>query len=53
MNNDELENCIDECYKWIDDVVSKLNDSQKVELLQIFKAHVNTDFFLISSNNSR
>ena len=29
--------------------VTNLNDSQKVELLQIFKAHVNTDFFLISS----
>lgn len=35
MNNDELSNCIDECYKWIDDVVSKFNDSQKVEYFRL------------------
>jgi len=35
MNNDELSNCIEECHKWIDDVVSKLNDSQKVEYFRL------------------
>ncbi|MDH6240566.1 hypothetical protein M2125_000356 [Polynucleobacter sphagniphilus] len=27
MNNDELSNCIEECHKWIDDVVSKFKYS--------------------------
>lgn len=35
MNNDELSNCVEECYKWIDDVVSKFNDSQKVEYFRL------------------
>ena len=35
MNNDELSNCIEECHKWIDDVVSKFNDSQKVEYFRL------------------
>lgn len=35
MNNDELQNCVEECYKWIDDVVSKFNDSQKVEYFRL------------------
>ena len=35
MNNDELRNCIEECHKWIDDVVTKFNDSQKVEFFRL------------------
>ena len=35
MNNDELRNCIEECHKWIDDVISKFNDSQKVEYFRL------------------
>jgi len=35
MNSDELSNCVDECYKWLDDVVSKFNDSQKVEYFRL------------------
>ena len=35
MNNDELENCIEECHKWMDDVLSKFNDSQKVEYFRL------------------
>ena len=35
MNNDELSNCIEECHKWVDDVVSKFNDSQKVEYFRL------------------
>jgi hypothetical protein len=35
MNNDELSNCIEQCHKWIDDVVSEFNDSQKVEYFRL------------------
>jgi hypothetical protein len=35
MNSDELSDCIEECHKWIDDVVSKFNDSQKVEYFRL------------------
>ncbi|MBT8593577.1 hypothetical protein G6685_07485 [Polynucleobacter paneuropaeus] len=48
MNNDELSNCIDECYKWIDDVVSKFNDSQKVEYFRLI-SFVNATRYQYSS----
>ena len=48
MNNDELSNCIEECHKWIDDVVSKFNDSQKVEYFRLI-SFVNATRYQYSS----
>ena len=48
MTNNELSNCVEECYKWIDDVVSKLNDSQKVEYFRLI-SFVNSTRYQYSS----
>ena len=48
MNNDELSNCVEECYKWLDDVISKLNDSQKVEYFRLI-SFVNATRYQYSS----
>jgi hypothetical protein len=48
MNNDELGNCVEECYKWLDDVVSKFNDSQKVEYFRLI-SFVNATRYQYSS----
>jgi hypothetical protein len=48
MNNDELSNCVEECYEWINDVISKFNDSQKVEYFRLI-SFVNATRYQYSS----
>jgi hypothetical protein len=48
MNSDELNKCVEECYEWINDVVSKFNDSQKVEYFRLI-SFVNATRYQYSS----
>lgn len=44
MNNDELKQCVEDCIKWNDNEISKLNDSQQVEYYRLVSFVMSTKY---------